>query len=420
MNMTATKKMFATLKCFALLGLFSASPHIQADELVYPKPAYGPEKLQQVRQWEQQWVGTKISADNCDQVREFLPESLYGLIKDSAQWGVSWFTIAPYRQIMPTPGEIALTQQFAGSAKIGPHDEMLGWSAGIPFPNADDGLTIAYNFKCRNNGDGIENSNTGFIIDARLKYALVSRSLNRYCYWAGRYDTPPIPEFPNNRNQIWRTRLIIHADPPENRNMKTLEIQYKDELTPYDAWMWLPATRRVQRRTASAREDAVGGVDYCEYDSMGYDGPIQINSYALIGTKEYLWARHIDTAQLIREHGATLWSGVQRERCTTYVVEVKSKDPTFIYPRQIWYIDPETWQILYAERYDRSGRLWRILDQFFFIGKGYNNVDIGQYTAIQSVDLLNYHATILKSDMKLGMQFDTSLFTKEYLQKNGY
>ncbi|MCX8045094.1 MAG: DUF1329 domain-containing protein, partial [Desulfobacterota bacterium] len=177
---------------------------------------------------------------------------------------------------------------------------------------------------------------------------------------------------------------------------------------------------RVQRRTASAREDAVGGVDYCEYDSMGYDGPIQINTYALIGKKEYLWARHIDTAQLIRERDASLWSGAQRERCATYVIEVKSKDPSFLYSRQIWYIDPETWQILYAERYDRSGKLWRILDQFFFTGKGYNNVDLGQYTAIQSIDVLNKHTTILKSDMKLGAEFDMTLFTKEYLQKNGY
>ncbi|MCX8044895.1 MAG: DUF1329 domain-containing protein, partial [Desulfobacterota bacterium] len=316
MSTTALKKR-ATMICFLLLmGVAVVPLCAHTDELVYPKPAYAPDKLEQVRQWEQKWVGTKITAENCDQVREFLPESLYTLIKDTAQWGSSWFTIAAYRQIMPTPGEIALTRQHAGFAKIGPHDELLGWTAGIPFPDARDGLTIAHNFKRRNNGDGIENSNTGFIIDARLKYAMVSRSLNRYCYWAGRYDTPPVPEFPDNRNQIWRTGLVIHADPPENRNMKTLEIQYKDELAPYDAWMWMPATRRVQRRTASAREDAVGGVDYCEYDSMGYDGPIQTNTYTLIGTKEYLWARHIDTAQLIRERDASLWSGAQR--CLLY------------------------------------------------------------------------------------------------------
>jgi len=397
-----------------------ATPCVVRAELLYPRSAYTDEERESLRNWEAQWVGVKITPDNVASVRDFLPDSLYELIHNSTTWGRSWFTIAPYRQILPTPGDIALTRQYQGTAKIGEHDELCNWFAGIPFPEPADGLAIAHNFKRRNNGDGIENNNAGFIIDGKLTYAMESRSLNRYCFWAGRYDTPPVPEFPDNHHQIWRTGLIIHQDPPEQRNIKTLEIQYKDELKPYDAWSWIPASRRVQRRSTTAREDAVGGSDYCEYDSMGYDGPIQAHTYVLLGQKEFLWARHTDTSQLVREPGSCLWSGAQRERLKTYILEVKSKDKSFIYSRQVWYIDPETWQILYAERYDRSGKLWRILDQFFFVGKGYHDVAIGQYTAIQSIDLHNVHTTILKSDMKLGVQFDMTLFTKDFLQKNGY
>ena len=76
--------------------------------------------------------------------------------------------------------------------------------------------------------------------------------------------------------------------------------------------------------------------------------------------------------------------------------------------------------ISYAERYDRSGRLWRILDQFFFIGRGYGGAELGQYTAIQSIDIEKVHATILKSDMKFGLDYPLTLFNKDYLQKNGY
>jgi len=402
--------------CLMLLAPWQSS----AAELVYPKTTYSPAELEELRQWEAQWVNKKIGRATVDGVKDFLPASLYGLIKDAATWGDSWFIVGPYRPIMPTPGEIALTKKHYGQASLGKRDELLNWSAGIPFPAQVSGLALAHNFKRRNCGDGTKNSNTAYIIDGKLKYEMLSRSINQYCYWAGRYDTPPVPALHNNQKQIWRTGLVAYSDPPEYRNMQTLEIQYQDELRPYDAWSWIPATRRVQRLTTAAREEPTGGADYCEYDISGYDGPIQTNTYTLCGQKDFLWARHTDTAALERAAGSCLWSGYQRERLKTYIIEVKNKDSAFIYGRQTWYIDPETWQILYAERYDSKGRLWRILDQFFFVGRGYNNVPIGQYTAIQSFDLKTTHATVLTSAMESGLTFDMNMFSREYLQKKGY
>ena len=391
-----------------------------ADSTDYPHQLYTEAELSAVRGWEKQWAGQKIDSGRVDEVRQFLPESLYQLLKNRETWGESWFEIAPYRSIAPTPGEVAATRRHAGEAGLGSQDELVGWTAGIPFPVPASGLEIAHNFKRRNSGDGIENSTAGSIIDGKLKYDMQYRSVNRYLFWAGRYDTPPVPELAGNSHRIWRTSLACPTEPPENRNVKTIEIQYLDEIKPYQSWSWQPATRRVLRRATSAREDASGGSDFCEYDSMGWDGPVQINTYRLLGRQEFLWARHTDTALLERMPGSCLWSGARRERLSTYVIEVVNKSPNFLYSRQVWYIDPETWQILYAERYNRSGRLWRILDQFFFIGKGYGGVELGQYNAIQSIDVPNVHATILKSDMKFGMDFSLSLFNREYLQKNGY
>jgi len=392
----------------------------EAGDIEYPKQTWQNGALEAVRAWEQKWAGEKIDSARVDDIKELLPESLYHLMKDRDTWGDSWFVIAPYRQIAPTNGERQLTISHAGEARLGTSDELCLWTAGIPFPEPKNGLEIAHNFKRRNNGDSIENSTAGFIVDGKLNYDMQYRSVNRYLFWAGRFDMPPVPELPGNTGNIWRTSLSCPTEPPENRNVKTIEVQYKDEMKPYDSWTWLPAARRVQRRTSSAREDSSGGSDFCEYDSMGWDGPVQINTYRLIGQKDFLWARHTDTAKLQRMPGSCLWSGAQRERLSTYIIEVKNKNPNFLYSKQVWYIDPETWQILYAERYDRSGRLWRILDQFFFIGRGYGGAELGQYTAIQSIDIEKVHATILKSDMKFGLDYPLTLFNKDYLQKNGY
>ena len=53
-----------------------------------------------------------------------------------------------------------------------------------------------------------------------------------------------------------------------------------------------------------------------------------------------------------------------------HVVEATSKDPNFLYSKMIWYLDPEDWQMRYSDRYDRSGKLWKIIDQLGFVGNG--------------------------------------------------
>jgi len=45
----------------------------------------------------------------------------------------------------------------------------------------------------------------------------------------------------------------------------------------------------------------------------------------------------------------------------------------------IWYLDPETWQILYSDRYDRHGKLWKVLDQLGFVTTGYKGVIVDYF-----------------------------------------
>ena len=381
---------------------------------------YTPAELNRVRLWEETWTATSIDADTVTAVRDLLPPSYYACMRAPDTWGDAWFEIVRYRPIAPTPGQTRQTAANEDTARLNADGSLDGWQAGIPFPHARTALKIMHNFKHRNNGDGIENRNQGDLVDGRLGYAMHARSCNRYCYWSGRFDTPPVPAITPNRRGIWRSALNEQFEPAEQRNFITLELQYSDEMKPYDSWTWNSRMRRVVRRSTSAREDSSGGNDFCDYDSMGYDGPIQINRYRLLKTAEYLMARHTDPSQLERHADACLWSGSQRERCKMYVVEAENNDPQFIYGRQVWYVDPETWQMLYAERYDREGRLWRALDQLCSVIPGWNNVPVAMYTAIQSLDLQTVHSTMLCSQMRLGVQFRTRLFSPGNLQKRGY
>jgi hypothetical protein len=418
MSYTKEYRKFVALLC----ALFMLVPDVVlAADINFPVACYQGDELAKVREWEKTFVGKKINAANVDQVKEFLPESFYNLMKDTKRWGDWWFVIAPYQEVPYSPGYIKATKEYNGQSKIDDNGEIVNWTAGVPFPDTkDNALQMAHNFRCRNFGDGYKNQDTGYIIDGKLKYDMSLGVQNNLNFVSGRVDTPPIPSYPDNPKQMWRAFTMLQLAPPETRNMRIMEINYNDRMKPYDSWYWMPSIRRIRRRSTTERQDAQGGGDYCAFDNMGWDGPISLNTYKYLGAKEYLMGRHNDSAKLEHQPGECLWKGTQRERIKLQVIEAKNKDPNFIYSKMIWYLDPESWQMLYADKYDRQGRLWKVQDQIGFVGKGYQGVPITHFNTGQMIDVQRTHSTMAISTFDFGQQFPMDMFTLDYLQKHGY
>ena len=407
----------ATLVCAAFL-LFPISG--LAEKIDCFPPCYQGNELAKVREWESKWVGKRISSANVDEVKEFLPESIYDMMKNTERWGESWFTIVPYRQVPITQGCATFTKQYYGQSKVGSNGDLLNWVSGFPFPDTKVGIEMAHNFRCLSFGDAFRSTEKGYIIDGRLKYDMEMEIQSNRCFFSGRWDTPPVPEFPNNPKEIWQAYHMLQIAPPESRNFRLMEVMYKDRMKSYDSWMWLSVIRRVRRRSTSERQDALGGGDFCSYDNNGWDGPIQINKYKYLGPRELLLLRHTDTSKLEHTPGDCLLDGFQRERIKTHVVEVVNKDPNFMYSRMFWYIDPESWQVLCTDRYDRRGKLWKVLEQFGSVVKGYGGAEFGHFAGAQMVDVQRLHSTSANTDMKYGVEIPQWEFTINYLQKYGY
>lgn len=403
---------------FAAVALLAASAW--AEEIKYPVACYQGDELQQVRKWEEQWVGKKVTSANVDEVKEFLPESFYNIIKDVSRWGEIWFEVVPYRTVEPTPGNIVMTKKYYGTAKLGSEGEIIGYVSGVPFPATQNANEMAHNFRTRSFGDGYNNEDIGIIVDGRLKYDRSVQIKNTLAFLSGRTDYAPVPELPKNPKGIWRAFSMLQLQPPETRNMRILEINYQDTRKPYDSWFWMPSIRRVRRRSTSERQDAQGGADYCAYDNMGWDGAVYLNSYKYLGQKEMLMGRHTDKEKLVHTEGKCLFDGTQRERVKLHVVEATSKDPNFLYSKMIWYLDPEDWQMLYSDRYDRSGKLWKIIDNLGFIGQGPDGIKIPHFNGTQTVDVQRTHSTVGLSTFKFGIEVEPDMFKPSYLQKYGY
>ncbi len=125
-------------------------------------------------------------------------------------------------------------------------------------------------------------------------------------------------------------------------------------------------TRRVRKMSSADTQDQAVGTDIAFDDAvMGFDQKYIPNIYpyevTLLEEREFLlpaysWdgAEYLDT-----KSGDMLWQNLKLERRPMYVIEMKQKDPTYIYSKRICYIDKETNIMILQEMYDQKGRLYR-------------------------------------------------------------
>jgi hypothetical protein len=399
--------------------------HSRAGEVRYPIPSYEGEKLKQVRQWEKTWAGKKIVPTNIDGIKEFLPENLYQIIKDTEKWGESWFEIAPYRQIKPTKGDLEFTRKYAGSCSIGPDDKLLNYVCGIPFPNPKTGLEVAYNFDNLNQGDNAHALEDLWLIDGKKHYDRKMVLDAFFLYFSGRREIPPVPELPNPK-KIFRATHVSYYEPASMRGTRSILIKWKDRTKPFESYTFSSNTRKTVRRSTAQRTASQGGSDGGGEDNIIYDNAISYMKYKLLGRKELLISRHQDTDQLNKGHreGYCIIDGFQRERINTYVIECTHKNPKYIYSKQIWYVDPETWWITYSDKFDRQGKLWRVFENAGYMVKSvYNGVEIPNIAFVLNIDVQRLHSTGGFSNYtigKTGEYYQPEFYTPKALQKYGY
>ena len=210
------------------------------------------------------------------------------------------------------------------------------------------------------------------------------------------------------------------------RGTRSMLLKFIDRSKPYESWSWSSTTRKLVRISTAQRTDTLGGSDSTSDDQNIYDSAIQFMKCEYLGRKDLLLARHQDIDQLKKGHneGYCLFNGIQRERVNTYVVECTHKNPNYLYSKQIWYLDPETWWILYADKYDMEGKLWRVFENANYVLKSvYNNELIGTMGFLAIIDVKQFHSTTGFSNYTCGIMdkfFQPEYYTPKALQKYGY
>jgi len=406
----------------------------------WPLPMWQGEELKKVREWEKTWGGKKITQDNIDQIKEFLSEQFYEVYKNPKDWGADelWFTITPYQQTLPTPGQIAATKKYAPTARfdpnprkaywkgeVGPNEFLVGWDkgerAGFPFPFPKSGLEIAWNLESNTRGDSKSHDRDGVVVNPRTRAERRAIQPWLFEYYTGRVDVEPIPNKPENPKGIRRAMYLSIEEPLDVQGTRYMELRYLDITKAEDIWIWFPLFRRIRRMGVSYKSDTIDGTDLGPDDEAGWNGHVNVKDWKIIGRKDMLLGRHTDPAKYTRVHGQAVWSGQQLERTNAYVLEAKWKDPKGTYSKEIMYMDPEVWKCLQKVCWDRQGRVWR---QFFFhteLVTSKKGIVQPHSFELYGMDIQRKHGgPTIDKVIDIGFNLPGTYWTIQNLQKLGY
>ena len=413
------------IKLLAFMALLLFLPMHVSAEVVYPVPSYENDALTKVRSWEKNWAGKKVDKTNIDQVSEYLPDSFVQIYKDTEKWGApqdnSYFMIKPYEQFVDTQGMIDATKKYSPLVKM----NATGWIenyadlAGVPFPAPKTGEELAWNFDFNTHGDANHYRNSGPVITPGQAVERSTLTERWELYFIHRVDVQPLPKYEKNKKGIHRGMFQHMFKPPESNNTRFFNLRYIDPEASDDGYMYYAPFRRVRRISVGQRTDTIDGSDFIYDDEYGWDGHVQRNMYKLIGRKEMLASRRTDTTKFERIPGQAVPSNIVRERVNTYVVEVKNKDPNYIYSKRIWYVDPETYLLNWTEIYDDLGKLWKCFEvlntEFPSLMGGTKIVPSGYIT----IDMQRSHAANLMINYEeIGLEkVNKRMFSISNLQK---
>jgi hypothetical protein len=415
--------------CVAIVAAGSFAEDLQkGSELQYPIPCYEGDALEEVRQWEEHWAGKKINKGNADQVKALIPEALYTIVKTPKKWGVGeiWFTIASYGQRPVSPGYVEATKKYSSSSKLGSEGHLIGWDtgelAGLPFPNPQKGIEMAWNYESVTHGDTHKFAHEMSMVKAgRTWLEREALQLHTHQYFTGRTDVPPLPRMVPNRKKLRRAVLFLMKKPLDVFGMAALTMRNLDPTKEDITYTWISLFRRLRRSPGTTRKESVPGGDLLREETFGWDAHVTRNEYRFIGREDILAARNQDVGALEREKGQVIFNGFQMERIKAYVVEATPKDPGYAYSKQVWYLDPEAWLMLYKVNWDQKGRMWRFGLFSNGVVEGSQGVALCYPVGENFIDMRSPHGSLtIRSRREFDAKVRDQYFTTENLKRVGH
>jgi hypothetical protein len=240
-----------------------------------------------------------------------------------------------------------------------------GAVTGTPFPIPGDALEVLFNHILRYRESSLEFTSLSSLIDENGRR---SDTVRKYRYYL-HYSKPGLhPE--NLKNELFFMFWTV-LSPAEVSGTRVLLHEPMDRIvTPRKAWIFLPGDNRARRapnlaydeldpnsgmlRTVDQMDMFNGMPDRYEWSLLGKkEIYIPYNAYALADSSlkvdDLLKKEHVNS-RLLRYEPHRVW-----------VVEAKLRTGMkHRYERRRFYLDEDSWTIVYAEMYDKNDHLWQM------------------------------------------------------------
>ncbi|MDY6862393.1 MAG: DUF1329 domain-containing protein, partial [Thermodesulfobacteriota bacterium] len=228
------------------------------------------------------------------ELKKLLPSSHFLSYENAVKNG--WITIPVIKKqkYYPPKGFIDATYKNKGKCKIVPVNQLIGWEAGLPFPDPKNSTELGWNtYRRRQMAEDLEIFFSFFLFNKGIELERTFKIRLWKKFWVGRTDIPPMPELPDNKGVLNSKESIVVSSPYDVKGFSFVRIRYED-ITKDDAvFSYIPALRRIRRLTGSDVCDPMLGSDQIYDDFECWREKITSKmTFKKLGVKEFLVPCH--------------------------------------------------------------------------------------------------------------------------------
>lgn len=310
-----------------------------------------------------------INADNMAEHAKHLTEGHKAML---STYSDSWhMRIYPTRRSASFPQEVydAVKENAIRARLVGDGAGVTGARLGVPFPIPKRAEEVIWNHIMRYRGLSASRTITQAAPTRRGDYTLVEFH-DEFLF---NYARPGITEEEMDNTLLFLKQTV--TAPARLAGAILLVHETLDQVRePRRAWTYNTGQRRVRRAPNVAYDNpgtAADGMRTSDQLDM-FNGGLDRYNWTLIGKQEIyvpynnykLHSDSIKVSDIIKPlHINPELARYELHR--VWVVEATLKEGTrHIYPRRVFYLDEDSWQILHVDQYDARGNLWRVSEGF--------------------------------------------------------
>ncbi|MGH7805564.1 MAG: DUF1329 domain-containing protein [Candidatus Binatia bacterium] len=371
--------------------------------------------------------GTVITPENYKSfpdLDKLLPPTAYARLAPGAWDPIKEIRVGETDPVFPTHEYTDATKNHRYEAS---GYTVKDWKGGMPFLKPADGQQALMNYLYRYWIDDLTFRFKWYLVGPlnNLERTITGRMFGMR--FSGRTLVEPKPAFGAGQEGVLEKIGTLIESPKDVRGLALSRTRQVDMSVPDTIQYYLPAMRRVRRLSGRDTQDPIAGTDLCWDDYVGFYQQVSPENadVKLVGETEILhpaaWTKpsadgtYRRNVQPYDMKDMTV-SFQKWQRRPVWVVDVISKDPSYLYSRRRLWIDREIPNVLYFEADDRKGNHWKSMQLSFVFNPTNGDGSTGEWVTFN--DDINKHRTswIFEWTSLPGLtpdDFDTSLLTKK-------